>query len=138
MIEQKALAVGGFILGMFLDLIGGWDITIYYLFIFVTLDFLFGVGAAAVGVSPKTTTGKISSEAMRNGIVRKCAIIGIVIVAEGVDVILEIDYLRNGLVLAFIACEVTSILEHAMNLGLSKHLGKYGEIFKNLFDVKQK
>lgn len=128
----------GFLTGTLTSLLGGWDVFLEHLMLFIVIDFLFGLAAAWVGASKKTESGYISSTAMYHGILKKIGMVAVVIVFEGLDTIFEIDYLRNGIVLSFIACETVSILENAVMIGLPSFLGKYKIVIENLFDAKHK
>ncbi|MDR2943625.1 MAG: phage holin family protein [Methanosarcinales archaeon] len=145
MIETKTtetlVAICGFvgiIASAVTEILGGYDVYLEHLILFMILDFLAGLIIALFGKSDKSVSGKISSQAMLEGFGKKILIIFVVVVAEGVDTILSINYLRNLLIYAFIAYESTSIIEHAVAMGLPKSLGKYKEIIENLFEVNSK
>ena len=60
--------------------LGGWDITLQVLISFLAADYLTGLVLAAVFQnSPKTSGGALSSAAGFRGIVRKCAVLLLVL-----------------------------------------------------------
>ena len=145
MIELKTAAAFSAIFGFigliasaFADLLGGYDVALEHLLLFMVIDFVAGTIVAAVGKSDKTESGKISSGAMLHGFAKKIVMILVVIFFNGIDTLFEIDYVRNAIIYAFILYEGTSILEHAVAVGLPKSLGKFKFIIENLFDVNQK
>ena len=92
--------------------LGGWDITLQVLISFLAADYLTGLVLAAVFQnSPKTSGGALSSAAGFRGIVRKCAVLLLVLL----DWATGSAYIRTTLCFFFIANEGLSILE---NLGL--------------------
>ena len=107
-------AIGAFIAMLF----GGWDTAISVLLLFMIIDYVTGLAVAIVGKSKKTEGGKISSETAWKGLVKKCVTLLMIIVAHWLDVVLEIDYCKNGACIAFIANETISIVENAGLLGV--------------------
>lgn len=96
--------------------LGGWDITLQVLTGFLIADYLTGLLLAAVfHNSPKTDRGTLSSAAGFRGIVRKCAVLLLVLLAAMLDRATGSTYIRTTLCYFFIANEGISILE---NLGL--------------------
>ena len=145
MLELKTVAVFSAIFGIigtatavFANLLGGYDVVLEHLLLFMAIDFISGLIVAAVGKSNKSKSGRISSQAMLLGFGKKILMCFVVVVFEGVDTLFDVDFLRNAIIYAFILCEITSILEHAVAIGLPKFLGKYKIIIENLFDVHQK
>lgn len=96
--------------------LGGWDITLQVLVGFLIADYLSGLLLAAVFKnSPKTSGGTLSSTAGFRGIVRKCAVLLLVLLAAMLDRATGSTYIRTTLCYFFIANEGISVLE---NLGL--------------------
>lgn len=98
------------------NLIGGFDMHFTTLFCFMVIDYVTGVSLAVVfKKSPKTTDGAAKSNEYIKGLFKKFAIFIYVIVANKLDLLLNIDYVRTAVILTFIIGEVISITE---NLGI--------------------
>lgn len=92
-------------------LLGGWDLALKTLLLFMALDYILGV---LCGGKKK----KLSSEIAFNGILKKVAILAVVTVAVGLDQAVNGQGLLRSLVLFFyIGLEGISILENATLLG---------------------
>ena len=98
-------------------LFGGWDGSMTTLCIFMLADYITGIVLAGVfHNSPKTEGGRLESKAGLKGLIRKGAMLLIVIVASRLDDTAGMNsVLRDGTIYALIANESISILE---NLGL--------------------
>ena len=98
--------------GVVVKFLGGWDILIYSLIIFMMIDFLLGVYAAAV-------EGRLSADIGINGGVRKVLILVLVGVGVVLDGVLNTDnVVRSMVILWYISFEGISILENAARSGL--------------------
>lgn len=107
--------IGSAIAGCF----GGWDAGITTLLIFMALDYISGFVVAAVfKVSPKSNTGALESRAGWKGICRKCMTLIFVLVAHRLDLVIGTNYIRDAVVIAFIANETISLVENAGLMGL--------------------
>lgn len=107
--------VGGFICSLF----GGWDQALATLMIFMTIDYVSGVIVAGVfHKSNKTSTGTLESRAGWKGLCRKCMTLLFVLIAYRLDLALEINYIRDAVILGFMTNELISIVENAGLMGL--------------------
>jgi toxin secretion/phage lysis holin len=98
---------------------GGWDTAFATLVIFIVLDYITGLVVAGVcGKSDKTKTGGLSSLVGFKGIAKKIIMLVLVAVAFRIDLLLNIDYVRNLAVIAFVTNEVISIVENAGLMGV--------------------
>lgn len=105
-------AVGAGIAGLF----GGWDTALITLMIFILADYVTGLIVAGVfHASPKTENGALESRAGLKGLLRKGGMLLVVLIAVRLDLMLGYHFIRDGVVIAFIANEGLSIIE---NLGL--------------------
>lgn len=93
-------------------LFGGFTIELRVLFAFMVIDILTGVIAARYGSSNKTSSGKLSSDAMWRGLVKKIATLCLCSTAHLCDYMLGINYCMNACMYAFCANELLSILEN--------------------------
>lgn len=103
---------------VFLKLLGGWDTAMMLLIILITVDFITGIMVAALGRSPKTATGGLSSNRCFVGLCRKITIIGLIMVCNIVDMYLNTSFVRDGAIIGFAVNEMLSLFENAGLLGL--------------------
>lgn len=122
--------------GLFSTIIGGYDTLFECFLILMVLDILCGIISCVVFGKSRKTTGGLSSEVLVMGGARKICEIFVVCVAVMVDYTLGMDYVRNAVVLYFIATEAISILEHIGNMGvpLPAFILNLLEVLKNKSD----
>lgn len=117
--------------------LGGWDDAIITLIIFMAIDFVMGLLCALVfGKSNKSANGALSSSACWKGLVKKVCTLLIVVMAHYIDVISDLDFVRNAVVIAFCVAESISIMETAGLMGIlpegvQKVLMKAIDVLKN-------
>lgn len=98
---------------------GGWDQGLSTLIIFMVIDYLSGLIVAGVfHNSKKTETGTLESRAGWKGLCRKCVTLLFVLVAYRLDLAIGVDYIRNAVIIGFIANELISIVENAGLMGI--------------------
>ena len=108
-------AVGGAVAALF----GGWDAAAATLCIFMAVDYVTGLVVAGVfHKSQKSENGALESRAGWKGLCRKGAILLVVLVAARLDLVLGVNFVRDGVVTAFIANETISIIENAGLMGV--------------------
>lgn len=108
-------AVGSAIAGLF----GGWDTGLTTLLIFMALDYVTGLIVAGVFKnSPKTKTGALESSTGWKGLCRKGVMLVFVLVAYRLDLTIGTNYIKDCLVIAFIANETISLIENAGLMGV--------------------
>lgn len=108
-------AVGSGIAALF----GGWDTGLVSLLIFMALDYVSGLVVAGVfHKSNKTDTGLLESKAGWKGLCRKCMTLVFVLVAYRLDLIIGTNYIKNAVIIAFIANELISLVENAGLMGV--------------------
>ena len=101
------------------SLFGGWDTALITLIIFMGVDYLTGLIVAGVfHNSEKTPTGTLESRAGWKGLCRKGVTLLIVLVGCRLDVVMGSNFIRDTVVIAFIANETLSIIENAGLMGL--------------------
>lgn len=107
--------VGGFIASLF----GGWDAALITLLMFMVIDYISGLIVAGVfHNSNKTETGTLESKAGWKGICRKCMTLLFVLIAYRLDLALGVAYIRDAVIIGFMANELISIVENAGLMGL--------------------
>jgi toxin secretion/phage lysis holin len=117
--KQMICTVVGVIGSAIAMLFGGWDSGLVTLLIFMGLDYASGLLVAGVFKnSPKTDTGTLESRAGWKGLCRKCMTLIFVLVAYRLDLIIGTTYIRDAVIIAFIANELLSLVENAGLMGL--------------------
>ncbi|WP_415068202.1 holin family protein [Lacrimispora sp.] len=111
-----AVGVGGsFIASLF----GGWDTGLGTLVLFMCIDFLSGLAVAGIFKrSTKTETGALESKAGFKGLCRKCMTLLFVLVAHRLDLSIGTSYIRDAVIIGFMANELISIVENAGLMGV--------------------
>lgn len=98
---------------------GGWDAAMITLISMMVIDYLTGVLVAGVfHNSPKTENGTLESKAGWKGLCRKGVTLLIVLVAARLDIILGTGFIRDAVVIGYIANEIISIIENAGLMGV--------------------
>ena len=107
--------VGGFIASLF----GGWSTGLVTLLIFMSIDYRSGLIVAGVfHNSPKTGTGTLESRAGWKGLCQKCMTLLFVLIAYRRDLELSTNYIRDAVIIGFMANELISIVENAGLMGI--------------------
>lgn len=107
--------VGGTVSGLF----GGWDGFLQALILFMAVDWILGVVNACVfKKSTKTASGGYSSDVGFKGLVKKCVILVMILIAAGIDTLLGVSVVRDAVCIAYIANELASILETIGQMGV--------------------
>lgn len=106
----------GLIGGAIASALGGWDSLLKALVIFIFIDYLTGLIVAGVfHTSRKSKTGALESRASMKGLFRKMGILLAVWMSVQLDEVIGTDFVRNTVIVSFLASEGISIVE---NLGL--------------------
>ena len=101
------------------SLFGGWDAALVTLMIFMGIDYLTGLIVAGVfHNSEKTENGTLESRAGWKGLCRKGVTLLVVLVACRLDLVMGSNFIRDAVVIAFIANETISIIENAGLMGV--------------------
>ncbi|WAJ24843.1 phage holin family protein [Lacrimispora xylanolytica] len=101
------------------SLFGGWDTGIATLILFMGIDFLSGLAVAGIFKnSSKTETGALESRAGWKGLCRKSMTLLFVLIAHRLDLSIGTNYIRDTVVIGFMANELISIVENAGLMGL--------------------
>ena len=115
MICTVAGVTGGFIAKLF----GGWDSALVTLIILMIVDYVSGLIVAGVfHKSKKSENGALDSRAGWKGLCRKGMALLFVLIAYRLDLVIGTNYIRDTVIIAFIANELISIVENAGWMGL--------------------
>ena len=98
---------------------GGWDAGLVTLVIFMCVDYVSGLIVAGIfHKSNKTDTGSLESKAGWKGLCKKCMTLIFVLVAYRLDIVIGTNYIRDAVIIAFIANELISLVENAGLMGV--------------------
>lgn len=99
--------------------IGGVDTMFVVLCVFLAVDYISGIIVACVfKKSTKTESGKLNSMVSFKGLCKKFFVVILVGIAHLLDVVLDTNFIRGGVVVAFISNETISIIENAGLMGI--------------------
>lgn len=133
-IKEALIGAAGIAGGILSTLYGGWSSSLATLIIFMSLDYLSGLAVAGIfHKSKKTESGALESHAGFKGLCRKGMILLIVLVAARLDMTLNISFVRDGVIIGFIANETISLLENAALMGV-----KYPKVLNDALDLLNK
>lgn len=108
-------AIGGFVAMAF----GGWSDALITLIIFMSVDYITGLAVAGIfKKSKKSENGALESRAGFKGLCRKGVALLIVLVAVRLDIIMHTSYIKDAVIIAFVANESISIIENAGLMGI--------------------
>jgi toxin secretion/phage lysis holin len=108
-------AIGGFVAMAF----GGWSDALITLIVFMALDYVTGLIVAGIfKKSKKSENGALESRAGFKGLCRKGVALMIVLVAVRLDIVMHTSYIKDAVIIAFIANESISIIENAGLMGI--------------------
>ena len=99
-------------------LLGGYDETLKTLFFVIVIDIICGWIVAIFHKSKKTNTGGLSSKVNFEGLVKKVLIILCVALGHRFDVLIDVNYIRTAVCVAFIINETLSIIENFALMGV--------------------
>jgi len=108
-------AIGAFIASLF----GGWDAAMTTLVVFMGVDYLMGLIVAGVfKKSGKSENGALDSRAGFKGLLKKSIVLLIVLVAYRLDLVLGSTFIKDAVIIGYIANETISIIENAGLMGI--------------------
>lgn len=126
--------IGSFVASWF----GGWDTGLATLVAFMCIDYVSGLVVAGVfHKSNKTKNGALESLAGWKGLCRKSMTLLFVLIAYRLDLAIGTTYIRDAVVIGFMANELISIVENAglMGLPLPAVITKAIEVLKKKTEV---
>lgn len=129
--KQKSCTIVGAVGGGVAALFGGWNAALGALVVCMAVDYMTGLMVAGIfHASPKSSGGGLESVAGWKGLARKFVTLLIVLVANQMDQLLGVRYIRDAVIIGFCANECISILENAGLMGLP-----IPRIFQNAIDL---
>ncbi len=116
---MKLLTFIGVVGSWIASLFGGWDAAMTTLLMFMAVDYFTGLIVAGVfHKSEKTESGALESRAGWKGLCRKGVTLLVLLVACRLDLVMGSNFIRDAVVIAFIANETISIIENAGLMGV--------------------
>lgn len=118
-IKTATLAAIGVTGSLLSAMFGGFDSAFISLLIFMAVDYISGLIVAGVfHRSLKSPSGALDSTAGWKGLCRKGITLSVVLVCARLDIVLGTDFIRDGVVIAYMANECLSIIENAGLMGI--------------------
>lgn len=132
--KNTLLAMFGIIGSFIANLLGGFDMALQTLILFMAVDYITGLVCAGVfKKSTKTETGALESKAGWKGLCKKGMTLFIVLVATRLDMLVGSTFIRDAVIIGYIANEAISIIENAGLMGLP-----VGKTITNAIDILKK
>ena len=128
------LSILGAIGGITSNLLGGWNTAMQTLLVLMAIDYISGLGLGVMGLSNKSESGLLNSNAGFKGLIKKGFVLLMVIVATQLDNLTGTKFIRDGAVIAFCLNEIISIIE---NIGIAG-VPIPGQIKKGIELLKEK
>lgn len=117
--KETICTIAGVIGGTLAMLLGGWDASLMTLLIFMGIDYVSGLVVAGVfHKSKKSENGALESKAGWKGLAKKAMTLLFVLIAHQLDVVIGVAYIRDAVIIGFIANELISIVENAGLMGV--------------------
>ena len=138
--KETICAAAGIAGAAIASLFGGWTASLTTLVIFMAIDYATGLICAGVfHKSRKSETGALESRTFLKGLVRKCMVLLLVLVAHQLDVIIGTTYVKDAVCIAFISSEAISITENAglMGVPMPSAIAKALDILQKGKDTKE-
>ena len=119
-VKKIFIIINGILGSIITTWFGGWDTVLQTLVLFMVIDWLTGgiLLPAVFKKSPKSENGALESRAGWKGLCRKGVTLLIVLVACHLDTVMGSNFIRDAVVIAFIANETLSIIENAGLMGI--------------------
>lgn len=128
------LSVFGVIGGFISEMLGGWDMALETLVLFMAADYISGIVVAGVfKKSKKSDNGALQSHAGFKGLCKKGMVILIVLIAYRLDLMAGSTIIRTSAIIGFIVNEGLSIAENAGLMGV-----KFPDVVSQGIDILNK
>lgn len=133
-VKTNILAATGIIGSIAVNYLGGWDLALQTLVLFMAIDYVTGLVVAGVfKKSSKTENGALQSKAGFEGLCRKGVVLLIVLIAAQLDKLTGSDLIRDAVVIGYVVNELVSIAENVglMGMPFPEPIKKAIELLKN-------
>ncbi len=117
--KNTLLTIIGVVGSGIIYLLGGWDMALQTLIIFMAVDYITGLVVAGIfHKSNKSETGALQSKAGWRGLCKKGMTLLVVLVATQLDRLTGTEIIRDAVIIGYVANECISIIENAGLMGL--------------------
>ena len=117
--RESILITIGAIGGTIASYLGGWDYILRALIILMCVDYVSGLVVAGIfKKSKKSQNGTLNSHTGFKGIIKKCMMIMMVLIAYQIDYVIGWHFVRYAVIIAFLTNELISIMENAALMGV--------------------
>jgi len=117
--RESVLLATGTVGAVIASVLGGWDLALQTMVTFMTIDYITGLVVAGVfKKSKKSASGALDSHTGFKGIIKKCMMLLMVLMGYQLDNIIGWDFVRYGVIIAFLLNESISIIENAGLMGV--------------------
>lgn len=117
--KNTLLVLIGAVGSVIANLLGGWDMALKTLILFMAVDYITGLVVAGVfHKSEKTESGALESKAGWKGLFKKGMTLLIVLVATQLDKLTGTEMIRDAVVIGYAANECISIVENGGLMGI--------------------
>ncbi|WP_313342480.1 phage holin family protein [Sedimentibacter sp.] len=118
-VKVSILGAVGVIGSIIANALGGWDMALRVLVLFMAVDYITGLIVAGVfKKSGKSEMGALESKAGFKGLCRKGMILGIVFIATQLDLLSGTELIRDTVIIGYVVNEAVSIIENAGLMGV--------------------
>lgn len=131
--DKSFMAFFGITGGFLVSIFGSADNFFVTLLIMMVCDYIMGIFVAFSGKSAKTKAGRFKSEICFKGLLKKLSYLIFIIIGHRLDIILDLNVVRIGVIIAFISNEIFSMIENAILIGIP-----VPEIIKKAMEILQK
>ena len=112
-------AVVGTVGGVIASALGGFDSLLIALVVFMEIDYISGLIVAGIfHKSKKSEGGGLESWAGFKGLLKKGMCLFFIVIAVQLDNVIGTQFIRDGVIVAFISNELISIIENAGIMGV--------------------
>ena len=130
----KIISALGIVGGAVSQILGGWESSMVTLLIFMGADYLTGLLVAGIfHASKKTENGALESRAGLKGLIRKGAMLLMVLIAYRLDLLAGTTMIKDAVCIALCVNEGLSILENVGLMGV-----KYPPVLVKALEMLQK
>ncbi len=113
------LSLSGVVGSIIANFLGGWDMALQTLVLFMAVDYIMGLMVAGIfKKSQKSETGALDSRAGWKGLFKKGVTLMIVLVATQLDKMTGTEVIRDAVIIAYVVNEAISIIENAGLMGV--------------------
>lgn len=118
-VKTGILGIVGIVGSIIANFLGGWDMALQTLVLFMAVDYATGLIVAGVFKrSGKTENGALESRAGWKGLLKKSVTLMIVLMATQLDKMTGTEIVRDAVIIAYVVNESISIIENAGLMGV--------------------